>query len=128
MTPNQSSLLRKAKRSLDAARHLLKNGDEDFAASRAYYAMFYAAQAILLKKNLTFKSHAAVISAFGQHFAATGEIDKTLHQHLIAAQYARNAGDYMIDVELNAEDVEEHIANAELFIETIEAALQREAD
>lgn len=38
------SLMTRANRSLRSARNLLEDGDHDFAMSRAYYAMFYAAE------------------------------------------------------------------------------------
>jgi uncharacterized protein (UPF0332 family) len=57
------SLLQKARESLDAARLLLQQGYHDFAASRSYYGMFYAAEAALLRKGLVFSKHAAVIAA-----------------------------------------------------------------
>jgi uncharacterized protein (UPF0332 family) len=44
------------------------------AASRAYYAMFSAARALLLSQGLDFSSHSAVIAAFGQHFAKSGRV------------------------------------------------------
>ena len=40
MTSEISELLTKARRSLDAAKRLSRDGDFDFAVSRAYYAMF----------------------------------------------------------------------------------------
>ena len=42
MTPDQTALIRKAQESLEAARLLAGKGFTSFAASRAYYAMFYA--------------------------------------------------------------------------------------
>jgi len=44
MTPEQQGLLDKALRSLQAARGLNETGFAEFAA-RAYYAMFYVAEA-----------------------------------------------------------------------------------
>ena len=41
----------------------------DIAVSRAYYAMFYCAEALLDADGLAFSSHAAVVSGFGLHFA-----------------------------------------------------------
>src|ERR1017187_10687086 len=38
----------------------------DGAVSRAYYAMFHVAGALLLSKGMTFSKHSAAISAFGQ--------------------------------------------------------------
>jgi uncharacterized protein (UPF0332 family) len=46
------SLLDRARRSLRSARNLLEDGDRDFAISRAYYAMFYAARAALLSEGI----------------------------------------------------------------------------
>ena len=48
MTPDEAELLRMAEDSLRAARLLLQNDYPGFAASRAYYAMFAAAEALLL--------------------------------------------------------------------------------
>lgn len=66
MTPEQASLLRKAHDSLRAAKLLAANSLPDFAASRAYYTMFYITEAFLLGEGLAFSSHSAVISAFGR--------------------------------------------------------------
>lgn len=43
-----SKLIKKAQRSLNAAIELYKMGDYDFSVSRAYYAMFYCAEALLI--------------------------------------------------------------------------------
>lgn len=69
MTPEQAALGRKAQASLQAARLLASQGFHDFAAARAYYSMFYLAEAFLLGESLAFSRHSGVIAAFGQHFA-----------------------------------------------------------
>lgn len=61
MNPEIPLLLEKARRSLDLARATRERGDHDFAASRAYCAMFYVAEALLFAEGLTFSSHAATI-------------------------------------------------------------------
>ena len=66
MTSEQAALIKKAEESLRAARLLAKDTLYDFAVSRAYYAMFYVAQAFLLEEKLAYSKHSAVISAFGQ--------------------------------------------------------------
>jgi len=68
-------LLTKAQESINAAQTLLEQSYPDFAASRAYYALFYVAQALLLAKEQTFSSHAAVIAAFGKEYAKTKVLD-----------------------------------------------------
>jgi uncharacterized protein (UPF0332 family) len=57
MMPDQEQLLKKAHESLLAARVLEREEMYDFSASRAYYAMFYAVQALLLAKDLSFSKH-----------------------------------------------------------------------
>ncbi|MBI3322995.1 MAG: HEPN domain-containing protein [Candidatus Omnitrophica bacterium] len=58
MKPETEKLLQKASRSIRAAERLLQEGDVDFAASRAYYALFYLAEALLNEKDLHSRSTA----------------------------------------------------------------------
>ena len=117
MTPDQLELLLKARQSLSASRLLLDNGFPDYAASRAYYTMFYIAEAFLEGEEMSFSSHAAVISAFGREFARTGRIPVEFHQFLIKAQDLRNAGDYGQLNAVTAEQATEQITHAEQFLE-----------
>jgi len=94
MNEDVQELLEKAGQSIGAAELLLKDGYIDFAASRAYYAMFYAVEALLLSRNLAFSKHSAVIAAFGKEFAKTGTIDPKYHRAILSAFDLRNAGDY----------------------------------
>ena len=100
------SLLRKARRSLEAARLLHSQGYLDFAASRAYYSMFYIAEALLLQQGLSFSSHSAVIAAFGKEFAKTDSLAAKFHPYLIDAQDLRNSADYDIGPDLASSQVE----------------------
>lgn len=72
-------LLQKAARSVAAAKRLLEAGDNDFAASRAYYAMFYVAEALLSQKGLHFRKHAAVHGGFAENFVKTSALDARYH-------------------------------------------------
>jgi uncharacterized protein (UPF0332 family) len=72
LTPEQEALLRKAHATYQGARLLADHGLYDAAVSRAYYVMFYIAQACLLGDGLTFSKHSAVIGEFGHRFANTG--------------------------------------------------------
>jgi uncharacterized protein (UPF0332 family) len=113
MTHEQGLLLQKAEDSLRAAKLLADNALYDFAASRAYYTMFYLAQAFLLGEGLSFSSHACVISAFGQQFARTGRLPQEYHRHLIDASQIRNQGDYSIEATLTATEASDQILQAE---------------
>lgn len=116
MTPEQQFLFQKAQRSLAAAQQLMQQGFYDFAVSRAYYAMFYVAEALLDHEGLSFSSHAAVISAFGQTFAKTGKLPSELHRQLIDAQAQRTRADYDPNPELVHEDAEILIQQAQAFL------------
>jgi uncharacterized protein (UPF0332 family) len=107
MKAEVQALLQKARKSLQAAELLKREYYLDFAASRAYYAMFYAAEALLLDRGLSFSSHSAVIAAFGKEFARTGNLDPRFHRYLIDAQDLRNLGDYGVGPSMAAEQVEE---------------------
>ena len=85
---------------------LAENGDFDSAASRLYYAMFFVAEALLATRDLTFTSHRAVISAYGQNFAKTKELDPKFHQALVNAFSQRQLGDYTADSGLTREDTD----------------------
>lgn len=79
MTPEAEAFIAKARRSLEAASRLARDGDHDFAASRAYYAMFYAATAVLATRGLRFSRHSALIAGFGQNLVATGQFSAEHH-------------------------------------------------
>jgi len=84
------ALLAKAARSRRAAALLGEQDYLDFAASRAYYALFYVAEALLLAEDLSFSSHAALIAGFGKTFAKTQRLAPRFHRYLIDAQDIRN--------------------------------------
>lgn len=87
-------LLLQARASLEAARILDRAGHHGFAVSRAYYTMFYVAEALLLEKGLAFSKHSGVHAAFGEHFVKTGVVPSTYHAWLIKAFELRHVGDY----------------------------------
>ena len=89
----------------------------DFSVSRSYYAMFYIAEALLLKEGLTFSKHSAVIAAFGERFAKTGVIDAVFHQYLIEGQESRNVGDYDTGPGLSKEEAKEQIDRTSKFLD-----------
>jgi len=117
------ALLQKARDSVAAARSLLSNGYTDFAASRAYYAMFYVAEALLGVLGQSYRKHSAVIAAFGREYAKSGKLDPKFHQWLIAAQNYRNVGDYGIEAHVSNADAEAVCAWAQEFIEAAESYL-----
>lgn len=125
MKPEVQALLKKARESAQAAQVLLAQGFWDFAASRAYYAMFYAAEAALLTKGLSFSSHSAVIGAFGKEFAKSNVLNPKFHRYLIDGQDLRNAGDYDVGTPVTEAQAKDAVGWAEEFIAEVERFLSQ---
>lgn len=116
MKAETQKLMSKAARAIDAAEDLLDRGDLDFAASRAYYAMFYVASALLSERGLQARKHGGVHALFGQAFALTGVLDRKYHRWLLDAFDKRIQGDYGVDIVLTPEDTRLMIEQARDFL------------
>jgi uncharacterized protein (UPF0332 family) len=100
MTDEARRYLRKAEHAPEVAEDLLKGGHAPDAASKIYYAMYYAAQALLNADGIDVVKHSAVESAFGYYFAKSGKIDPKFHRMLMNARKIREIADYDIDEEI----------------------------
>jgi uncharacterized protein (UPF0332 family) len=125
MKPQTQALLHKSERALRVAGRLLADGDMDFAAGRAYYAMFYAAEALLFEQGLTFSKHAGVHAAFGEHFAKTGLLDAKYHRYLLDAFSKRLQGDSGFEAAPTAEETRELVAQAAEFLAVARTHLEQ---
>lgn len=127
MKETTGKLLEKAARSVQAAEHLKKDGDAEFAVGRAYYAMFYAAQALLNEMTLKFRKHSGVHNGFAEQFVKPGLIDKRYHRWLVAGFNKRITGDYGIESDLTAEDASLLIGQAREFLAAAKQFLEKKA-
>lgn len=116
MKHKTEQLLSKAQDAIEAAELLLKGGKNDFAASRAYYAMFYIAEALLFEKGMQFRKHSGVHTSFGEHFVKVGAMDAKFHRYLLEAFESRLEADYGVDIKLKSEAVNELILRASEFL------------
>jgi uncharacterized protein (UPF0332 family) len=108
-------LLEKSDRNFEAANKLLEDGYYESSVSRAYYSIFYLAEASLLTIDLSFSKHSAVISAFGKHFAANEIINPKCHRILIDANLQRKTGDYDFMASVSEEEAESLLNAVEEF-------------
>ncbi len=109
MTDEVGKYLAKAEYALEVAEDLMESGHAPDAASKVYYAMFYAAQALLKSEGIEAVKHSAVESAVGYYFAKPGRIEKRYHRMLIDARRVREKADYDIE-----EEVVEPVASLKL--------------
>jgi uncharacterized protein (UPF0332 family) len=114
-----SALIQKAQRYLKSAELLLRDGDSESSVSRAYYAMFYAAEAVLLTKGLSFSSHKGVISAFGEHFVKTDVFSREMGRELNRAFEKRQIGDYEYTFVISEDEAEQMLESGTEFVNNI---------
>ena len=101
MKPEVLALLDQARSSYRAAVLLSQQGYPDFSASRAYYAMFYAATAALAHFNIARSKHSGIVAAFGEYLVKSGEIESEFGRMLPGAFDARQEADYSALVALD---------------------------
>jgi uncharacterized protein (UPF0332 family) len=126
VTPEIEALLEKARRSLANARRSSNDGDHDFAVSRAYYAMFCAAGALLLSKGQRLSRHTDMIAALNRDFVRTGELDRAHFDALESAFRARNAADYEIAEPTSPETAARVLRDAKAFIDAAVGKLHQQ--
>jgi hypothetical protein len=108
--------IRKSEEKLNAAKTLFREGFVDDAISRAYYAMFHGASAVLLSEGITVESHGALKTMFGLRFIKTGKMDRKYGRWLNKLKDERENGDYDIFTSFESEDAKEDINEAEEFL------------
>jgi len=120
-----ASLIERAKKYLKSSRMLLVDGDYESSVSRAYYAMFYSAEAVLLIENLSFSSHRGVISAFGEHFVKTDIFPRAMGRELNRAFEKRQLGDYEYTFVISGDEAREILDQSKHFVESVILYLEK---
>ncbi len=93
-------------------------------ANRAYYAMFYAALAMLLTQGKGASKHSGVLSLFDLLFVKTGRFPKEFSRLFHRAFELRQMGDYRDLLELDEQQVDELLAGARRFVAAVESTLR----
>ena len=86
--------MNKANDKLISSNLLFDGGQYATSVSAAYYCMFLAAKALLIKKDYNPKSHEGLISLFGQVYVIEGDFDRNIAKYLSRAQSLREDADY----------------------------------
>ncbi len=118
-----SAYLDRAEQSLQAARELASGSFYDFAASRAYYAAFYAASALLLREGMEFSKHSGVIAAIHRYFVKTGKLAQEHGKALNWLFEVRGVGDYGGIAHVSRQEVDQAVEVAEKFVGAVRALL-----
>jgi uncharacterized protein (UPF0332 family) len=119
-------LLDKAVDTIESAELLLDNDKTDVAAGRAYYALFYIAEALLNEKGLQFGKHGDVIGVYGREFSKTKLLNPKFHRWLIEGFDTRMIGDYHVDTKIEMDAVADMINQAREFLEAAQVYLEKQ--
>ncbi len=117
--------LERAREALQQAGDNLQLDYYDVAISRAYYAMFYAASALLTSQGVSRAKHSGVHSAFGQYFVKPGLIEPQYSRMLVNAFNVRLDSDYDVKPVLTRALTEDILRDAQQFVERAATYLQQ---
>ena len=116
--------LEQAQTALDDARYLLDgNRSPQSIINRSYYAMYYAAIALLQKIGKIPSKHSGVISLFDTEFVKKGVFPKDHSKNFHKAFELRQVSDYRTTKPLKREQAEEAWNKAVDFVRSIKEYL-----
>lgn len=121
--------LEQAQEALDDAKYLI-DGERSpqSIVNRSYYAMFYAALALLQKISKAPSKHSGVISLFDKEFVMMGIFEKALSKDLHKAFELRQSIDYKIIKPISADKANQIWQKAVNFVQAVQHYFNREID
>ncbi len=122
------SLFQKAFQALESAQSEYQAKRLDFAVNRAYYACFYAASAVMLRRGKQFVKHAGLRSAIHKDLVKSGLLAAKWGKVFDRAFENRQAADYLILVVFEPDQVKQQIQEAQSFVQEMQALLSDSLD
>jgi uncharacterized protein (UPF0332 family) len=111
---------------LQVAEHNLAQGFYSTAVNRAYYAVFYAANALLSTRRLSRSKHSGVIAAFRQYFVRSGLIEAEYSRMYGQLMDDRQEADYELETDIELDQAAVDLAYAHRFVRRARQYLQQE--
>lgn len=113
---NSQAEIARAETCLAEAHALHSAGLPYGAVSRAYYAVFHAARALVFSIGLEAKGHRAVVSLVGEHFVRTGILPPAIGRVVSRMQRDREDADYEPAAVFTSDEAAALIVEAERFL------------
>jgi uncharacterized protein (UPF0332 family) len=120
---NAAEESRRGDECLAEAKYLLEGGFGNAAVSRAYYAAFHWALALLLLKGLEPKTHRGCIQLIHLHYVETGTLPPAATEALGQLETYRELSDYNAKASFDDKRAAAEIQRAEFFIAHCRALL-----
>lgn len=116
-----------ARRVLRTAQLAFDDGDWVSAINRAYYAIFYAANAVLELEGLERSKHSGVLALFREKYVKTEKIEKEFSTIYGDAFESRNESDYQRLSFPSKGEAEKAIEGARRFVDRVEKLLSEQS-
>lgn len=113
-----------AQEMLAVAEQNLRNGYHTSAVNRAYYAIFYAANAVLATVGESRSKHSGVIGLFRKLFIKSGELPIDLSDIYGRIMDNRQRGDYDLGLQVDREQAKTDLEDARRFVDKVEQWLK----
>jgi uncharacterized protein (UPF0332 family) len=121
MNQDAIDLWGRAERSLETSAKLVKE-DPDAAASRAYYAAFYAVSALFALQGKTFTKHRTLEAAVHRDLVKPGTWSTDLGGAFSELVRLRRTGDYGGQLHVSLDEAREAVNKARRIVQTIRDA------
>lgn len=116
--------IQSAKEALESAKILMNAQSYKAANNRAYYAIFYAVNAVHALNGVSYKRHKDAIANFNKEYVRTEIFPRELGRKIARAEMVRHASDYDDFYIAAKKDVHEQVASAEDVINAVENYFQ----
>lgn len=119
------ALMNKAEAKLRSAKLLLKAGEIEDAASRAYYAAYNSIRAVLLLLGEEPSTHSGVAFKAWTRLVREGILEREYARILSMLREAREEGDYTPIFTLSRDEVEELVISSEKLVNRMKDLMEK---
>lgn len=111
------------KSELISSKALFDIGQYRDSITLSYYAMFSSSLALLLKKDISPKTHEGTLRQLGKEYVKEGLFSKESYNYIYEARSIRNKSSYDFSMDFDEDLAKELILQAEKFIAEVETLL-----
>ena len=119
------SLFDKAQQFLRSAAVLFELEDFDSCASRAYFAMFFSAQALLTADGQRHAGRRSARTAFVERYVEGGELPKRAGEAFAEAQQLQEIADFGGKLAVSEQQAERVLQEAEAFVHSLQTLVEQ---